>query len=166
MSGDLRRCWATSSRFVDSNGRTTSVNITENLSQQSYDLITYPGFNQATRNVTVNYAPLANALVAKKGLKTYKCLFPELLGAQGSVRFVAEVETSGFQLILKDILVYPTETGGRLQAGAGQILQAAKGFLQEARQDGFTSVRFIGDRSLAEGSANPGRVVDFTRTLK
>jgi RHS repeat-associated protein len=86
--------------------------------------------------------------------------------SQGSVRFVAEVETSGSQLILKDILVYPTETGGRLQAGAGQILQAAKGFLQEARQDGFTSVRFIGDRSLAEGSANPGRVVDFTRTLK
>lgn len=86
--------------------------------------------------------------------------------SQGPVRFVAEVETSGSQLILKDILVYPTETGGRLQAGAGQILQAAKGFLQEARQDGFTSVRFIGDRSLAEGSANPGRVVDFTRTLK
>jgi len=36
--------------------------------------------------------------------------------SQGPVRFVAEVETSGSQLILKDILVYPTETGGRLQA--------------------------------------------------
>jgi RHS repeat-associated protein len=86
--------------------------------------------------------------------------------SQGPVRFVAEVETSGSQLILKDILVYPTETASRLQVGASQMLQAAKGLLQDARQSGFTSVRFIGDRSLAEGSANPGRALDFTRTLK
>ena len=36
----------------------------------------------------------------------------------------------------------------------------------EARQAGFESVPFIGDRSAAVGSANPGRAVDFTRTLK
>lgn len=86
--------------------------------------------------------------------------------SKGPVRFVADVEVKGSQLILKDILVYPTETGGRLQVGVRELLEAGKGFLDEARQAGFESVRFIGDRSAAAGSANPGRAVDFTRTLK
>ncbi len=44
------------------------------------------------------------------------------------------------------------------------ILQAAKRLLQEARQEGFSSVRLIGDRSL-EGSANSGRTLDFEDRL-
>jgi RHS repeat-associated protein len=86
--------------------------------------------------------------------------------SKGPVRFVAEVEVKGSQLVLKDILVYPTETGGRLQVGVRELLEAGKGLLDEARQAGFETVRFIGDRSAAAGSANPGRAVDFTKTLK
>jgi RHS repeat-associated protein len=84
----------------------------------------------------------------------------------GPVRFVAEVDTSGSQLILKDILVYPAETGSQIAVGVKEILQAARPLMEQARQAGFTSVRFIADRSAAAGSANPGRPVDFTRTLK
>ena len=84
----------------------------------------------------------------------------------GSVRFVAEVEVSGTQLILKDILVYPVDTGARIQVGVKEVLSAARPLLTEATNAGFNSVRFIADRSLALGSANPGRQVDFTRSLK
>jgi RHS repeat-associated protein len=57
--------------------------FTENPPSQSYDTLTFPGYNSATRTVTVNYTLLANAL-STGSIGTYATLFPELNGSSST----------------------------------------------------------------------------------
>ncbi|MBL8233976.1 MAG: RHS repeat-associated core domain-containing protein [Bryobacterales bacterium] len=84
----------------------------------------------------------------------------------GPVRFVAEVAVEGSQLVLKEILVYPVETGRRIAIGAKEVLQAARPLLEQAKRDGYTSVRFIADRSVVLRKRQPGTTGGFREDSK
>jgi RHS repeat-associated protein len=81
----------------------------------------------------------------------------------GEVGFLAEVETSGSTLILKDVAVYPTGTPGALNVGTGQAMQALHQLESLARSQGFTQLQITGTRL---SGANPGGIVNITRNLK
>lgn len=81
----------------------------------------------------------------------------------GEVWFLAEVESAGSTLILKDVAVYPTGTSGSLNVGTGQVMQAPHQLENLARSQGFTQLQITGTR-LSE--ANPGGLVNITRNLK
>ena len=81
----------------------------------------------------------------------------------GEVGFLAEVETSGSTLILKDVAVYPTGTSGSLNVGTGQAMQALHQLENLAKSQGFTQLQITGTRL---SGANPGGIVNITRNLK
>jgi RHS repeat-associated protein len=81
----------------------------------------------------------------------------------GEVGVLAEVETSGSTLILKDIAVYPTGTSGSLNIGAGQVAQGINQLKDMARSQGFTSLQITGVRLTG---ANPGALYNRTWSLK
>jgi hypothetical protein len=81
----------------------------------------------------------------------------------GEVGFLAEVETSGSTLILKDVAVYPTGTSGSLNVGTGQAMQALHQLESMARSQGFAQLQITGTRL---SGANPGGIVNITRNLK
>jgi RHS repeat-associated protein len=81
----------------------------------------------------------------------------------GEVGVLAEVETSGSTLILKDIAVYPTGTSGSLNIGAGQVAQGINQLKDMARSQGFTALQITGVRLTG---ANPGALYDRTWSLK
>jgi hypothetical protein len=83
--------------------------------------------------------------------------------SSGEVGFLAEVETSGSTLILKDVAVYPTGTSGSLNVGTGQVMQALHQLESMARSQGFTQLQITGTRL---SGANPGGLVNITRNLK
>jgi RHS repeat-associated protein len=86
---------------------------------------------------------------------------------QGPVRIVAEVvDVVGSKLTVKDVAVYATETGERVKVGTGSMVRALQPLFEQLKQGGYTSVRILGDRSIAPGSANPGRAVDVTKVLR
>jgi RHS repeat-associated protein len=57
--------------------------FTETPASQSYDTLTFPGYNSATRTVQVNYTLLQNAL-STGSVDTYASLFPELNGSSST----------------------------------------------------------------------------------
>jgi RHS repeat-associated protein len=81
----------------------------------------------------------------------------------GEVGFLAEVESTGSTLILKDVAVYPTGTSGSLNVGTGQVMQALHQLENLARSQGFTQLQITGQRL---SGANPGGLVNITRNLK
>jgi hypothetical protein len=86
---------------------------------------------------------------------------------QGPIRIVAEVvDVVGSKLTVKDVAVYATETGDRVKVGTGSMVRALQPLFEQLKQAGYTSVRILGDRSIAPGSANPGRAVDVTKILR
>jgi hypothetical protein len=86
---------------------------------------------------------------------------------QGPVRIVAEVvDVVGSKLTVRDVAVYATETGERMKVGTGSMVRALQPLFEQLKQAGYTSVRMLGDRSDAPGSANPGRAVDVTKVLR
>lgn len=81
----------------------------------------------------------------------------------GEVGFLAEVESTGSTLILKDVAVYPTGTSGSLNVGTGQVMQALHQLENLARSQGFSQLQITGTRL---SGANPGGLVNITRNLK
>jgi RHS repeat-associated protein len=81
----------------------------------------------------------------------------------GEVGFLAEVESAGSTLILKDVAVYPTGTSGSLNVGTGQVMQALHQLENLAKSQGFTQLQITGQRL---SGANPGGLVNITRNLK
>lgn len=73
--------------FTDSNTRTYTINFTEDLNTDTQDIITYPGYNGATRTIKINYSLLQNALAPNESLQNMNTLFPELNGSSSSSQF-------------------------------------------------------------------------------
>jgi hypothetical protein len=86
--------------------------------------------------------------------------------AQGPVRIVGDVVVEGTQITIKDIQVYATDTGERLNVGVGDMLKAVRPLIDGLKDAGYTALRILGDRSVAAGSANPGRPVDIFKSLR
>lgn len=63
--------------------------------------------------------------------------------SSGEVGFLAEVETSGSTLILKDVAVYPTGTLGSLNVGTGQVMQALHQLESMARSPNCRSLELV-----------------------
>jgi hypothetical protein len=80
-----------------------------------------------------------------------------------SLSSLAEVESAGSTLILKDVAVYPTGTSGSLNVGTGQVMQALHQLENLAKSQGFTQLQITGQRL---SGANPGGLVNITRNLK
>jgi RHS repeat-associated protein len=87
---------------TDPVGRQTQINFTEDLIDDDQDVITYPGFNNTTHTITVNYTLLGGtdaqtglpALAPGESLQTYQGLFPELSSASSASVFNPYVITS------------------------------------------------------------------------
>lgn len=69
---------------TDPIGRKPTINFTEDLIHDDQDVISYPGYQKATRTITVNYALLQNALGTGESLQTYQALFPSLTGSSAT----------------------------------------------------------------------------------
>jgi RHS repeat-associated protein len=85
---------------------------------------------------------------------------------QGPVRIVADVVVEGTNVIIKDVQVYAADSGERLNVGIRNMLGAIRPLMDGLKDAGYTTLRILGDRSSAAGSANPGRPVDIFRTLR
>ncbi|HXE12684.1 MAG TPA: hypothetical protein VN633_11220, partial [Bryobacteraceae bacterium] len=68
--------------ITDPVNRTSTINFTDDLSTDTQDVITYPGYNGSTRTIRINYSLLQNA--ATEPLETYHDLFPELNGSSST----------------------------------------------------------------------------------
>ncbi len=109
---------------TDPLNRQPTVNFTEDLVHDDKDVITYPGFNGASRTVTVNYALLANALTSGESPQTYKALFPELSGSSTTqfnpyvISSVALADGTSYSMLYNsygDLTRLTLPTGGYIQ---------------------------------------------------
>jgi hypothetical protein len=64
--------------ITDSLGRVVTINYGDPHVTPSTHTITYKGANGATRNITIGYARLVDALRAGYSIQTYHQLFPDL----------------------------------------------------------------------------------------
>jgi len=83
--------------------------------------------------------------------------------AAGPVRIYGEVVVDGTKIIIKDVMVYAENSAGNLNVGVREMLTAVRPLFEGLKQAGYTAVQIVGDRI---SGANPGRVVDFTKTLR
>ena len=120
----------------------------------------------AATATTLGVAGTAGAAAAPVLLKTGDVIDEVVQTPQGPVRIVADVVVEGTNVIIKDVQVYAAETGDRLNVGVGNMLKAIKPLMENLKDAGYTTLRILGDRSSAAGSANPGRPVDIFRTLR
>jgi RHS repeat-associated protein len=81
----------------------------------------------------------------------------------GPVRIYGEVVVDGTKITIKNVMVYAQDSAGSLNVGVREMLSAIRPLFEGLKQAGFTAVQIVGDRI---SGANPGRVVDFTKTLR
>jgi len=81
----------------------------------------------------------------------------------GPVGVLSAIEIHGDQLLLKDLLVYPTETDKRLPVGVEEMLQIVRSIESEARGQGFRTCIVEAKRL---SGAKPGRMMKLTRRLR
>jgi len=72
---------------------------------------------------------------------------------------VAEGQTA----VVKNVLIYPAESEGAVQAGTTAMRQGLKGILSDLKAQGFTQARIEAYRV---SGAVPGRTMNLTVTLK
>ena len=158
---------------TDPVGRTSSINFAEDPNSDLQDVLTYPGFNGASRQVKVNYALLQNTLAAGESLGSYHCLFPELNGASTTTNFNPYVVAS---VVLADGHAYTLQYNGygevarlTLPAGGVYVYKYAEancnagggsGVITEQNNAGYRILRRLTERDeYADGANLSGKVV-------
>jgi RHS repeat-associated protein len=81
----------------------------------------------------------------------------------GPVKIVGEVVVEGTKITIKNISIFSAETGQRINVGTGNMLRAVRSVLDGLKQAGYTEVRITGWRV---SGANPGRIIDITKSLR
>jgi uncharacterized protein YukE len=79
----------------------------------------------------------------------------------GNVGILAEVETNGEDLTLKDVAIYSDQGTVRNQVGIRDFLRALEQAKSEARAQGFKRLFIRGVRVPGSSSANPGKIIDL-----
>ena len=74
---------------------------------------------------------------------------------------LAEVEINQTELILKNITIYSKGAEATNQIGARAFLQWQNSVINIAKEQGFTTLRIMGERVAGSSSANPGKVVEY-----
>jgi RHS repeat-associated protein len=115
---------------------------------------------------TLGAAGTVGAAAAPIVYKTGDIIDEVVQTPQGPVRIVADVVVEGTNIIIKDVQVYAAESGDRLNVGVGNMLKAIRPLMENLKDAGYTTLRILGDRSSAAGSANPGRPVDIFKSLR
>ena len=140
-------------------------------------MLTYHGYNGASRTVTVSYDLLQNVLASGEALQTYHCLFPELSGGSNSTNFNPYVVKS---ITLPDLTSYQMQynaygelakltlpTGAYYTyryAEAGCVSNGNSGVITLQSSAGYKIYRRLLERDeYANGTAQSARIV-FTAT--
>jgi hypothetical protein len=82
--------------------------------------------------------------------------------SKGPVGMLAEVVITGKVLHLQDVVIYGQ---GQLSGLLGELLQAKRQLINEAKIAGFDTLRMTGRRVPGRSSAHPGKAIDVTIDL-
>jgi hypothetical protein len=76
----------------------------------------------------------------------------------------AEITAEGSTAVVKDLLIYPAESGKDLSVGYTQMRQGIRALADELKASGYTEMRV--QEAYRTGGINPGRTTTFTVKLR
>ena len=124
------------------------------------------GFKPANTTSIAQMAAYQKPISSTKIFKTGD-LYESFIEFNGHrVELLAEIETDGTRLILKDIVIYSNEGDIPNEVGLVELRTWLNVVKEEARAQGFTVLQIIGQRAEHSTSANPGSIINRTFNLE